>query len=99
MASGRGFSRPREPFLGIWWLNDDLGHMENVAAKRGSKASSVTSTARILIIAGSDSGGGAGIQGDIKTVTMLGGHAMSAVTAIQAQNTAHVVCVHPVRAE
>ena len=47
----------------------------------------MTPTARILIIAGSDSGGGAGIQADIKTVTMLGGHAMTAVTAITAQNT------------
>lgn len=53
-------------------------------------------TARILIIAGSDSGGGAGIQADIKTVTMLGGHAMTAVTAITAQNTLGVDAVHPV---
>ncbi len=53
-------------------------------------------TARILIIAGSDSGGGAGIQADIKTVTMLGGHAMTAVTAITAQNTLGVQAVHPV---
>ena len=53
-------------------------------------------TARILIIAGSDSGGGAGIQADIKTVTMLGGHAMTAVTAITAQNTLGVSAVHPI---
>ena len=51
-------------------------------------------TARILIIAGSDSGGGAGIQADIKAVTMLGGHAMTAVTAITAQNTLGVQAVH-----
>lgn len=50
--------------------------------------------ARILIIAGSDSGGGAGIQADIKTVTMLGGHALTAVTAITAQNTLGVDAVH-----
>jgi hydroxymethylpyrimidine/phosphomethylpyrimidine kinase len=56
-------------------------------------------TARILIIAGSDSGGGAGIQADIKTVTMLGGHAMTAVTAITAQNTLGVQAVHPVPTE
>jgi len=42
---------------------------------------------RILVIAGSDSSGGAGIQADIKTITMLGGYAMTAITAITAQNT------------
>ncbi len=51
---------------------------------------------RILIVAGSDSGGGAGIQADIKTVTMLGGHAMTAITAITAQNTLGVQAVHMV---
>jgi hydroxymethylpyrimidine/phosphomethylpyrimidine kinase len=59
----------------------------------------MTSTARVLIIAGSDSGGGAGIQADIKTVTMLGGHAMTAVTAVTAQNTTGVIAVHPVPTE
>ncbi len=53
-------------------------------------------TARILIIAGSDSGGGAGLQADIKTVTMLGGHAMTAITAVTAQNTLGVQAVHPI---
>lgn len=51
---------------------------------------------RILIIAGSDSGGGAGIQADIKTVTIMGGHAMTAITAITAQNTLGVDDVMPV---
>jgi len=59
----------------------------------------MTAVPRILIVAGSDSGGGAGIQADIKTVTMLGGHAMTAVTAITAQNTLGVQAVLPVPAE
>ena len=42
---------------------------------------------RVLIVAGSDSGGGAGIQADIKTVTALGGFAATAITALTAQNT------------
>ena len=42
---------------------------------------------RVLIVAGSDSGGGAGIQADIKTVTCLGGYAATAITALTAQNT------------
>lgn len=54
---------------------------------------------RVLIIAGSDSGGGAGVQADIKTVTMLGGYAMTAVTALTAQNTLGVQDVMPVAAE
>ena len=56
----------------------------------------MTSLGRVLIIAGSDSGGGAGIQADIKTVTALGGYAATAVTAITVQNTLGVSAVHPV---
>ncbi|MBL4614742.1 MAG: bifunctional hydroxymethylpyrimidine kinase/phosphomethylpyrimidine kinase [Magnetovibrio sp.] len=51
---------------------------------------------RVLIIAGSDSGGGAGIQADIKTVSALGGYAMTAITALTAQNTLGVHAVHNV---
>ena len=48
---------------------------------------------RILTIAGSDSSGGAGIQADIKTITVLGGYAMSAITAITAQNSLGVAAI------
>src|SRR3954451_19534482 len=99
MTFARPCGPPREPFLGICRSNDDAVHMDNFAPGAGSKTRSMTSTARVLIIAGSDSGGGAGIQADIKTVTMLGGHAMTAVTAITAQNTLGVSQVHPVPAE
>jgi hydroxymethylpyrimidine/phosphomethylpyrimidine kinase len=54
---------------------------------------------RVLIIAGSDSGGGAGIQADIKTVTALGGFAMTAITALTAQNTEGVFGIHEVPIE
>jgi len=51
---------------------------------------------RILTIAGSDSGGGAGIQADLKTITVMGSYGMSAITALTAQNTLGVQGVHPV---
>jgi hydroxymethylpyrimidine/phosphomethylpyrimidine kinase len=54
---------------------------------------------RVLIIAGSDSGGGAGIQADIKTVTALGGYAATAITAVTVQNTLGVTGVHPIPLE
>ncbi len=53
---------------------------------------------KILIIAGSDSSGGAGIQADIKTVTSLGSYAMTAVTAVTVQNTKGVKSVIPISA-
>ena len=52
---------------------------------------------KVLIIAGSDSSGGAGIQADIKTVTALGGYAMTAITAVTAQNTKGVKTVIPIK--
>jgi hydroxymethylpyrimidine/phosphomethylpyrimidine kinase len=51
---------------------------------------------RILTIAGSDSGGGAGIQADLKTITVLGGFGMSVITALTAQNTLGVHGIHDV---
>lgn len=51
---------------------------------------------RVLVVAGSDSGGGAGIQADIKTVTALGGYAMTAITAVTVQNTLGVTGVHEI---
>ena len=52
---------------------------------------------KVLIIAGSDSSGGAGIQADIKTVTSLGSYAMTAITAITAQNTTGVKSIVPIK--
>lgn len=54
------------------------------------------SIGRVLVIAGSDSGGGAGIQADIKAITGLGGFAMTAIAALTAQNTLGVSAVHAV---
>jgi hydroxymethylpyrimidine kinase/phosphomethylpyrimidine kinase/thiamine-phosphate diphosphorylase len=54
---------------------------------------------RVLTIAGSDSGGGAGIQADLKTITLLGSYGMSAITALTAQNTCGVSAIHAVPPE
>ena len=60
------------------------------------KKNKVKPKSKVLIIAGSDSSGGAGIQADIKTVTALGSYAMAAITAITAQNTTGVKSIVPV---
>ena len=54
---------------------------------------------RVLIVAGSDSSGGAGIQADIKAVTMMGGFAMTAVIAVTVQNTLGVTGIHDIPVE
>ncbi|GGB88892.1 hydroxymethylpyrimidine/phosphomethylpyrimidine kinase [Novosphingobium endophyticum] len=59
----------------------------------------LTHPPRILTIAGSDSSGGAGIQADVKTITMLGGYAMTAITAITAQNSLGVQAVEALSPE
>ncbi len=64
-----------------------------------SAADGVVKKGRVLIIAGSDSGGGAGIQADIKAVTALGGYAMTAITALTAQDTRTVHAIHDVPAD
>ena len=51
---------------------------------------------RVLVIAGSDSGGGAGLQADVKSITMLGGHAAAAVTAVTVQDTLGVHAIFPI---
>ena len=54
---------------------------------------------KVLIVAGSDSSGGAGIQADIKTVTALGSYAMTAITAVTSQNTTGVISISPIPAK
>src|SRR5271169_6941168 len=72
-----------------------------IRQRRSRRRSSAGGTmiGRVLIVAGSDSGGGAGIQADIKTVTMLDGYAATAITALTAQNTEGVFGVLPIPPE
>jgi hydroxymethylpyrimidine/phosphomethylpyrimidine kinase len=56
----------------------------------------VSVSGRVLAIGGSDSSGGAGVQADIKTITLLGGYAASAITAVTVQDTHRVHAIHPI---
>jgi hydroxymethylpyrimidine/phosphomethylpyrimidine kinase len=58
-----------------------------VAKKKAASSEPKVVPARVLVVAGSDGSGGAGIQADVKTVMALGGHATTAITALTAQNT------------
>src|SRR6266511_3557506 len=64
--------------------------------KQSARLEMESTKPRVLVVAGSDSGGGAGIQADIKTITMLGAFATTAVTALTAQNTLGVEEVLPI---
>ncbi len=68
-------------------------------AGNGAPVQGMSRPPRVLVIAGSDSSGGAGIQADIKTITMLGGYAMTAITAVTAQNTRGVQAVETLSPE
>jgi hydroxymethylpyrimidine/phosphomethylpyrimidine kinase len=64
-----------------------------------AKSGGEGSKGRVLAIGGSDSGGGAGIQADIKTIAILGGYAASAITAVTVQDTLGVHAIHPIPAD
>ena len=56
----------------------------------------MSARARVLAIGGSDSSGGAGVQADIKTITLMGGYAASAITAVTVQDTHRIHAIHPI---
>ena len=71
-------------------------YFKNVLILLREKLNKLKPKSKILIIAGSDSSGGAGIQADIKTITALGSYAMTAITAVTIQNTTGVKSIIPI---
>ena len=92
-----------EPLIRVMVEGDNDTLIENVASDIVSSVEAtikkrIIMKGKVLTIAGSDSSGGAGIQADIKTISSLGGYAMSAITAITVQDTNMVSEVFPVPA-
>ncbi len=72
----------------------ECGHCVRAKARPNQSEGTMINPPNILTVAGSDSGGGAGIQADIKTIMSLGGYGMSVITALTAQNGLGVTGIH-----
>lgn len=90
---------PAHPSRALASASTGRATLYTLSAQVEKAAGQAVAVPRMLTIAGSDSGGGAGIQADMKTAGALGVYSMSVVTALTAQNTAGVRGIHPVPAD